>query len=120
METSEPQAPEKSWIIAPAAPSVELEAPETGLGFTVMLAVLDVATKRYHTSSSGVPVAQPTGMPALAVALVTLPVVLAVPTVRSVEPAQSSLPGTAGLETQMLKAHAPAEEVGFTLVKTRK
>jgi hypothetical protein len=47
----------------------------------------------YHTSSSGVPVAHPTGIPELAVASQTVPELFIVPEVKAVAPEQSSFEG---------------------------
>ena len=54
-----------------------------------------VAVNLYHTSSSGVPTAQSTGMPALAVAAQTVPEELVVPGVSVTVPTQLSFAGWA-------------------------
>ena len=52
-----------------------------------------VATNEYQTSSSGFPIAQPTGIPELAVASQTDPELFVVPTVNVVAVEQSSFVG---------------------------
>jgi hypothetical protein len=69
-----------------------------------MVAFAVAATKEYHTSSSGVPVAQPTGIPLLADAFQTVPELFAVPRVNAVAPVQLSFAGgiAGACVTQML------------------
>jgi hypothetical protein len=72
----------------------------------VTLALVDVAVNLYHTSSSGVPLAQPVGMELLAVAAHTVPEA-ALPIVNVIAPLQSSFEGGVGAGTwvtQMLKS----------------
>jgi hypothetical protein len=68
-----------------------------------IVAMVVVAVNLYHTSSSGFPVAQPMGMPLLAVALQTVPELFVAPFVSVIAPEQSSFVGDDGLVTQMLK-----------------
>ena len=86
-DVSEPQAPEKTWIIAPE----EFRLDPIELSVTVALAA--VAENEYQTSSPGFPVAQPTGMPLLADASHTEPELFVVPIVSAVAVAQSSFEG---------------------------
>jgi hypothetical protein len=71
-----------------------------------ILTLDEVAVNLYHTSSSGVPLAQPVGIELLAVAPHTVPDVL-LPMVNDVAPLQSSFEGGVGAGTwvtQMLKS----------------
>jgi len=54
--------------------------------------------KEYHTSSLGLPVAQPAVKPVLPVALLTVPVVFVTPKVKDTALLQSSFPGAAAYE----------------------
>ena len=95
------QIPEKTWILAP---DVERSEP-TALNVTV--AVAFEATNEYHTSSSGVPIAQPVGILLLAVAAHTVPDVFAVPSVKAIAPEQSSFAGGALCVIQILNVAVP-------------
>jgi len=52
--------------------------------------VMEDNVKLYQTSSSGLPVAHPAGIPELAEAPLTVPVVFVTPNVKEVAPAHSS------------------------------
>ena len=91
---------------------------------SVTIALVEVAVNLYQTSSSGVPLAQPVGIPLLADAAQTVPELLVVPTVNVVAPEHSSFAGGktgATYNTQTLNVHLlVGVEVGGSLVKTRK
>ena len=88
-DVKEPQLPENTWTFAPD----ELRFVPMEVRLTAkLLEKVDVVIL-YHTSSSGVPVAQPTGIPELAVAFHTVPVLFVVPDVNAIALAQSSLDG---------------------------
>lgn len=91
-DVNEPQLPLNTWIFAPD--DVKLAPIEVRLTARLFENV-DVVIL-YQTSSSGSPVAQPTGMPPVAVAPQTVPELLIVPLVSAVAPLQSSLDGGAG------------------------
>lgn len=82
------QVPDKSCTIAPD----ERRLTPILLRVTVM-DVVDDNVNLYQTSSSGVPVQDPIGIPELAVAPLTVPLVLVTPKVKTVAPPQSSLLG---------------------------
>ena len=88
-----------------------------------MVAPDEVAVNLYHTSSSGVPLAQPVDMPLLVVAAQTVPDV-ALPIDKVVAAEHSSFAGGkigATYDTQMLKVHLLlGVVVGEALVKTLK
>jgi hypothetical protein len=86
LETSDPQEPEKSCSIAP-----ELIRLEPILLRVTVTDCVEAIVNINHESSSGLPVAQSTGMPALADILLTVPVVFVTPTVKAVALAHSSL-----------------------------
>jgi hypothetical protein len=67
LDTSEPHDPENNCIMAPE----ELKLLPMLLKVIVTLDA-DDKLNEYHTSSSGVPVAHPTGIPELAVAPLTV------------------------------------------------
>ena len=84
-----PHAPENNCIIAPVVfRSVPIKDNERVAAFPAAPGVVNL----YHTSSSGLPTAQPTGILALAVAAQTVPAE-GVPAVKMVAPAQLSLAG---------------------------
>jgi hypothetical protein len=87
IEVSVLQAPEKTCTRAPEVLRFDPKA----LSVTVAFAV--DATKAYQTSSSGEPVAHPTGMLLLADVFHTVPELLVVPRVNTVAPEQLSLAG---------------------------
>lgn len=87
-ETNEPQDPENSCSIAPE----EFKLEPIVLRVTV-IDFVEGKVNEYQTSSSGFPVAQPTGMLALAVALLTVPEGLVIPRISTVADPHSSLPG---------------------------
>jgi len=66
--------------------------PPIELRVTVIL-VVDDKVNLYQTSSSGVPVQVPIGIPVLALAALTVPLVLITPKVKTTAPPQSSLLG---------------------------
>jgi hypothetical protein len=87
IEVNEPQVPENTWIIAPEVlrlVPIELNPTLKFAPETVML---------YQTSSSGVPVAHPVGIPELALAAQTVPDELITPLVNEVELEHSSFTG---------------------------
>ncbi|HEY9659718.1 MAG TPA: hypothetical protein V6C65_14775 [Allocoleopsis sp.] len=80
-----------------------------------------VAVNEYQTSSSGVPVAQPVGMPELVEASQTDPELLVVPIVKAVAVPQSSFVGGGVYNTHTLTFHLLAGfPVGEVEVNTRK
>ena len=89
-ENPEGQVPDKSCNIAPD----ELRLLSTELKVTVTL-VIDDKVNLYQTSSSGVPVQVPKGIPELAVACLTEPLISITPKVKTVAPPQLSLAGAA-------------------------
>ena len=88
-EASDPQLPLSTWILGP---DVVKSDPVTG-SVTVKLFENVEVVILYQTSSSGVPVAHPVGIPLLAVAFQTVPELLVTPLVSAVAPLQSSLDG---------------------------
>ncbi len=62
----------------------------------------------YQTSSSGSPVAQPTGIPVLAVASQTVPALFIAPLVSVTAPLQLSFAGGVGVEAVMVNAEPEA------------
>ena len=102
------------------APDVFRFAP-TDVKETVVIVAEAGVVYLNHTSSSGVPVAQPTGIPLLAVAAHTVPELLVTPSVSVTAPAQSSLDGGGVYDTQTLKVHLlDGVDVGFVVVNTLK
>jgi hypothetical protein len=81
-------------------------------------AFVAVAVNLYQTSSSGLPDAQPTGMPALAVANHTVPELFVEPIVNVVAFAQSSLDGGLGSVIQILNV-ALEEGTGLLVERAR-
>ena len=100
-EAKEPQEPVNIWSLAPELVRFAPKADNATVTLVSNVAVVNL----YHTSSSGVPVAQPTEIPLLAVAPHTVPALLAVPLVIETAPLQSSLDGGGGGCTmQILKS----------------
>jgi hypothetical protein len=67
-----------------------------------IVAIVPVEVNLYHTSSSGVPVAHPTGILLLVDAPHRVPELLAVPEVKAMAPVHSSFAGGAACVIQML------------------
>ena len=112
-ELSVPHVPEKSWILVPD----ELRFVPTEVNNTVRLVAEGV--NLYHTSSSGVPVAQSTGMPVLVVASHTVPDEFVTPLESVIAEAHSSLEGGGVYVIQILKFHFElGVEVGNVVVNT--
>ena len=88
-DVREPQDPVNIWIIAPEVLRFVPIPVSAMVALTAPLGVVYL----YQTSSSGLPVAQPVGIPALAVANHTEPVALGTPLERVVAAAQSSFAG---------------------------
>ena len=86
-EVRDPQLPENSCILVPEV--LRFEAIEESVTVALVLG----AVYLYQTSSSGVPVAHPTGILALAEAFHTVPAVFATPLVSEIAPLQSSFAG---------------------------
>jgi hypothetical protein len=87
-EVNDPQAvPDNNCILAP---ELERSAP---IELRVIVQLAAVAVKEYQTSSSGVPVIHPAGIPEVADASQTEPELLVVPAVKTVAVPQSSLVG---------------------------
>jgi hypothetical protein len=77
-----------------------------------------VAVNLYQTSSSGLPIAQPTGMPPLAVALHTVPAT-GVAAVKVMAPAQLSFAGWAKAsekQKMLKKKNTVVEAMSFVMV----
>src|SRR5205809_645803 len=101
-------------------------APEALRFAPIELSVIVALTKEagvvylYHTSSSGLPVAQPVGIPALAVAIHTEPELLVTPLVSVVAAEQFFFKHKTAYEIQILKFHLLDGVVfGLVVVKTR-
>ena len=113
IDVNEPHVPENTWIIAPDV----FRLVPTALNATLKLD--PVAVILYQTSSSGVPVAHPTGIPELALAAQTVPDELVTPLVNEVAPEHSSFPGNGLYVTQISKVHLLEGVVfGLEVVKT--
>ena len=89
-DVKDPQLlPLNTWILGP---DVFRSVPITGRLILRLFEKVEVEMV-YQTSSSGVPVAQPTGIPLLAVALQTVPELFVTPLVSVTAPLQLSLAG---------------------------
>ena len=86
-EVRAPQEPENNCTIAPEL--VRL----LPMLLNITVALVELAVNLYHTSSSGVPEAQPADIPLLAVAAHTVPEEFVVPIVNDIAPEHSSFEG---------------------------
>jgi len=101
-EVKDPQLPENSCSLAPEVfNSLPIADRET-------VKLLPAGANLYHTSSSGLPVAQPAETPELALANHTVPEVLATPLERLMAPEHSSLTGGAVAVAVILNAEPAA------------
>jgi hypothetical protein len=99
-EVNEPQLPENTCITAPEL----FNSVPIPLNATAKSELDEAEVILYHTSSSGVPVAQPVGMLPLALAFQTVPELLVTPVESVTAPEQSSFDGGEEKVTVILKA----------------